>query len=238
MAPGENSDPLLREIHRKNENVNIAAHCHENSIYVAKEMQPNDDPDYILIKECFEDTLLGDNKVKTYKIYRVTKSGENSEQKSDNLLLFHGTKYVNAVGILEKGFIPSNEGSYGPGVYLTASPSCAMAFALRKLMQTYSSNPYKDLCFVFVNEILESGTLKEIDRNNFLERTNDLDEIKFEKYTDKNTGENESVETHRNDRNGRKIRNSRETPADKLDHYVCHQSRAIPRYLIQCFPPL
>ena len=89
--------------------------------------------DYILIKKCFEATMLNCVKANVRKIYRAVIRGNKSEQKSDNLMLFHGTTRANVVGILEEGFKPSTEGKHGPGVYLTECSSAAVTFSSKKV---------------------------------------------------------------------------------------------------------
>ena len=94
------------------------------------------------------------------KIYRVLnrKSDDTSEDKSNNILLFHGTNVSSAVGILEKGFKPSNKGLYGPGVYLTASSNLAMQFSSYKSQKSDKKKEF----VVLVNEVLDSEKLKEV----------------------------------------------------------------------------
>ena len=86
----------------------------ENLVYSIKEMSPKQKY-YKLTKKYFKDTMLKNyrNKQTTLevvamKIYRVNKRNYDKkiEQKSNNLLLFHGTCCNNAVGILNKGFKP------------------------------------------------------------------------------------------------------------------------------------
>ena len=46
---------------------------------------------------------------------------EESGADISNLLLLHGTKKENVKGTLQKNFIPSLKGKFGPGVYHTDS---------------------------------------------------------------------------------------------------------------------
>ena len=91
-------------------------------------------------------------------------------------MLFHGTSCDTAVGILEKGFNPSTKGKYGPGVYLTKRSRCAIEYSVVKNCEFRKTECSKNYTFngetlellnkkeniIFVNEILESETLKEI----------------------------------------------------------------------------
>ena len=139
-----------------------------NSIYALEEMASTND-DYILMKKCFEGTTSNVPEAITSKIYRVVRrgSGETSERKSDNLMFFHGTSSKNAIGILEKGFKPSIQGKHGPGVHLTEFASCAVNFAGTKIVKNLLRNAdiEDNLLFVFVNEILQSEKLEDL--NNF-----------------------------------------------------------------------
>ena len=144
-----------------------------NSKYIVKELESTYD-DYKLIKKSVNCSFFGSRKVDTHKIYRVIERGsvDTGKQKSDNMLLFHGTNRRNAVGILEEGFRPSTGGSFGPGVYLTASPSTAYKYSVSRTsplttgkkrksnaMQSSDAEEKKFLLRMFVNEVLESKKL-------------------------------------------------------------------------------
>ena len=137
----------------------------KNSMYALEEMVSTND-DYILIKKCFEGTMLDVPEAKTSKIYRVVKhdSDKTNEQKRDNLMFFHGTTSKNAIEILEKGFKPTIQGKNGHGVYLTEFASCAVSFAGWKIVKNLLQNAdiEDNLLFVFVNEILQSEKLEEL----------------------------------------------------------------------------
>ena len=186
--------------------------------------------DYKLIKKAFEDTILSHCKVATHKIFRVKERsmGELSEPESDNLMLFHGTNICNAVGILEKGFIPSKGGLYGPGVYLTASPYTAYSYSLSKTDKVIKSTT---LFSVFVNEILESEKLQVVNPRNQTTKSH------FKRYITVGTPEKDSYQTYEKDSNGRRIRTSQEffNEYDRCNHYVSHENFVIPRYFIQFF---
>ena len=238
MSTNENPDFL--EIHSKNEEVNILNSCNKYAKYVTQEISITDN-DYNVIKMCFEGSLLDCDKVKTYKIYRVTKNIKDATigQKSTNMLLYHGTSLNRAVGILENGFEPSNNGSYGPGVYLTAGSSCAMSYAYQKMFSAGVN--YNTLSFVFVNEILESDKMQKINIDkdgkwitNDSERANTINKKEFKKFI--KVKSDEKKETYEEDSDGRKIRSSKQTEADVSNHFVCHEDLIIPRYLIQFFP--
>ena len=192
--------------------------------------------------EKFEKTRWVGEKLETYKIHRVTRRGvdETSEEKRDNLMLFHGTNRDNAVAILNTGFKPSSEGYFGPGVYLTASPSCATLSSTASVVKSrvicIKEHLNSNLLFAFVNEVLESENLKKVVlERDVTNKTDDRRQNQFEKYIVKGSlsAEKKYNATYGRDSSGRKIRSSRASRLDKTNHYVCHESLVIPRYLIQ-----
>ena len=241
----------------------------ETSMYFLDEMANTDD-DFKLIKKCFADKMYkyterANYEVVKIKIYRVKerKVIQTSEHESENMLLFHGTSCDSAVGILEKGFRPSTKGKYGAGVYLTERSRCAINVSLirngdhKKFLSfcdNYQLNGDKsellndNAHFVFVNEIIQSETLKEINDNTYGLILNFISfcvmiiwlilgykkEDKFKRYIVEGTDEKNSEEYYENDSSGRKIKVCKGNGKDELNHYVCSEKLVIPRYLIQC----
>ena len=195
----------------------------ENSKYIVEEMESSND-DYKLIKKSFEGTIDATKyNVETHKIYRVNErnSGEKQQQKSDNMLLFHGTNRKNAIGILEEGFRPSTNGRYGPGVYHTSVPDTAhfYSFSGTNLYKIENNGEEQNvLLCVFVNEILDLEKLK-----------------KGTKYIVNGTGKNDLYKTFEKDSNGRKIRTFQTVGRDYFSHCVCNKKFVIPRYFIELF---
>ena len=191
-------------------------------------------------------------KVKTHKIYRVKQriSDGTSEEKSDNMLLFHGTNFDGAVGILEKGFKPSTGGLFGPGVYLSSSSSCSVSYSVSKT--EYENGYYhgiisnskkssftvkqKQLLNVFVNEVLESEKLKVVKCHwNEPYSSYYSHKYQFARYIDDETKEKRTNETYEKDSNGREIKTSRAKIRDEYGHYVCLENLVIPRYVIEFY---
>ena len=211
-------DEILTRFHDRNSSFSMLDKLNKNSNFALEEL-PSDDSDYILIKNCFENTMDVTNLVKTYKIYRVNKldeSDETSEEKTANLLLFHGTNLESAVGILDTDFKPSAEGAYGPGVYLTESSLCAMV-ASRQKVGLVSLNDYlnidtldinaqnKKIHFIFVNEVLQSEKLeRKIVEDRPTEKTDTPRQYQFEKHIKKGTTLKNSEKDYKNDSCGRK----------------------------------
>ena len=218
----------------------------ENSEYFIEEMSPKQ-KDYKLIKKCFKDTMLkhyGSRQttleVVEIKIYRVNKRNNNEkiEQKSNNLLLFHGTCCKNSVGILNEGFKPSIEGIYGPGVYLTESSFRAVDFSQiksREELDECFDEHNRKVSFVFVNEILDSDKLKVINAKDKVKVTFTKTPRKnqFEKYIKSGCDKN-IKHTYQKDSKERNIKSSKANILEEYNYYVCEEKLVIPRYLIQC----
>ena len=151
-------------VDRNDNDAKIVYNYCDNSNYALEELRSGGH-DFNLIKKCFSTKVIrfdkfASSKEFTMKVYRVInrKSNDTREDKSNNILLFHGTNVSSAVGILEKGFKPSNKGIYGPGVYLTASSRSAMQFSSNKGQKSDKKKEF----VVLVNEVLDSENLKEI----------------------------------------------------------------------------
>ena len=180
----------------------------KNSKYTLNEMVSTND-DYMLIKKYFEETMSNVPmfQCQISKIYRVLIRDKTSERKSDNILLFHGTTSKNAVGILEEGFKSSIQGKHGPGVYLTEFSSCAVNFAVEKIISIIFNNLLADindnLTFIFVNEILESEKLEEIVvEKTVTGKTASPRKNRFEKYIRRGTAAMNSAATDEQDISG------------------------------------
>ena len=233
---------LMKGFGSPNTALNMVRKYSENSMYVLEVMESTNN-DYILIKKCFEEIMSDGEELILSQIYRVKKRDNNdaSDQKSDNLMLFHGTSRVNAVGILEEGFKPSTQGKHGPGVYLTEFSSCAGVFSTKQcFMNLLKNSGLNDgLMFIFLNEILESEKIEEIVlEKEITVQTASPRKNQFEKYIEKGTATKHSVETCEQDSNGMKLRTYAPNEAEINNYFVCHENFVVPRYLIQCYPKL
>ena len=177
---------------------------------------------HITIEKKFDDVSKKDSnddvcREKSYYVASKEKIKEDvkslddvCDEKTQNLLLFHGTSLENSVGIIEEGFVPSKKGKFGPGVYLTASLKCAKDYAVRKsvekklfLPKNKSKTPMTMLnhepqahC-VFVNEVLESEKLNVLKWN--LGSTND----QFARYIEMGSVEDLQKYTYDGDSGGK-----------------------------------
>ena len=268
LNPMKNAQNHKGEIVDMNSDImNMVDKYDEDSMYVLEEI-PSTDDDYKLIKKCFTEKtynliMYSYYETLTMKIYRVNKrsSAETTNQKSDNLMLFHGTTHDNAVGILEKGFKPSTKGLHGPGVYMTASSGRARVFSRRNIFDLFKRKEST----VVVNEIVESETLEEVVPKRFyfsilvLSLATTIGPYffdnfvllliifvgisisnkhkcprrnRFERYIYGIAGKNVDGNFEK-DSNGRKIKISNVGIKDWTNDYVCDEKMVIPRYLIQ-----
>ena len=213
---------------------NMVGEYAENSMYALQEMLSTND-DYTLIKKCFEASIPNSDKANISKVYRVVKRGETSDQKSENLMLFHGTGRVNSIRILEEGFKPSIQGKHGPGVYLTESSSCAVMYSFFKSLSNSGLND--KLRFLFLNEILESEKIEEIVIEKVVtDNTANPRKNQFEKYVIRGTAQKHSDDNNEQDSNDRKLRTHAPSAEEWNNYFVCHEKFVVPRYLIQCYP--
>ena len=170
------------------------------------------------------------------KVYKISENypTATSDAKRNNLMLFHGTKETNVDGILNKGFINSERGSFGQGVYMTESSSTASDYSLTKtFIETYRITCNR---YIFVNEVLESEKLQIVKYKPFehMYLVNSTPDNKFEKYV---TNDNKiASDDYKKDVQGRRYRNITKSYlyTDKFapDIFLADESLVIPRYLI------
>ena len=236
-----------------NSNRTLVDQYDKHSKYILEEMESTND-DYKLIKKSFKCAMYNwytRYKYKAHKIYRVKQriTDETGEKKSDNMLLYHGTSFDGAVGVLEKGYKASTGGTYGPGVYLSASPSCSVSYSVNKtsrhgyyhgIISNSKKSSFtvkqKQLLNVFVNEVLESEKLKVVKCHwNEPYSSYYSHKYQFARYIDDETKEKRTNETYEKDSNGREIKTSRAKIRDEYGHYVCLENLVIPRYVIEFY---
>ena len=109
--------------------------------------------EFKLLKKIF-DARSNFTKLENFQIYLVKENNSirSIEQKSNNLMLFHGTNQKGATGILKEGFRNSEKGWFGKGVYMTDCSEIALNY--NKKFNVFAHNFY-----TFVNEVLESEKL-------------------------------------------------------------------------------
>ena len=195
-------------------------------MYELHDMEPTSS-DYEIISKCFKGTMnMGRPAID--KIYRVEKRHQKCVEKSDNLMLFHGTSLDSAVGIVNNGFKRSVDGLLGPGVYHTSSSSVATGYS--EMKNCYNKDSRDKLLCVFVNEIIQSEELqvfKKVDRAKASKRHFKTC-VRWKVYEG-------SKKTYESDGNGRRIMSSLATRADDHNHFVCDVDYVAPRYFIQFY---
>ena len=184
--------------------------------------------EFKFLKKIFDATsngLICDNNFKTIQAYKVTNNNpvKNVEEKSNNLMLFHGTCEKGAIGILKEGFKNSEEGWFGKGVYLTHCSEVALDYCFRADMN--SSDRY-----FFVNEVLESEKLQTFKYN--LKDVKDVCTIpyhQFEKHTDKSSPQPTKDDYMAGFEGGRYVKTDEK---NMFDEYIAEAKVVIPRYLV------
>ena len=165
-------------------------------------------------------------------IYKVNEKNpiEAVDEKSNNLMLFHGTTKNGVTGILKDGFKNSERGWFGQGVYLTDSSYVARMYS----NECYLSCKRNKSCFVIVNEIMGSEKLQIVEYDRIGTFREDIDtELKnpFNKHISKSSPQL-SKEDYKEDLQGRQYRNVAVHRDSVRDEYVADESVTIPRYII------
>ena len=181
--------------------------------------------------------FVAPDNVKLHKIsenYPTTKLDE----KRNNLMLFHGTNEKNVDGILNKGFINSEKGRFGKGVYMTEISSFAV---LHSLKNTLSATD-RSICnrFIFVNEVLESEKL-QIVKYNPVDPVCLVDSKPDHKFSKHVINDRKiTTDEYKQDAQGRRYRNTPDVSSFQQgneakfapDVFLADESLVIPRYLI------
>ena len=163
--------------------------------------------------------------LKVFQVYKVVEQNTNETEESSNLMLFHGTDEKNVAGILQTGFVNSESGQLGRGVYLTMSSDIASFYTFRK--NFVAGKPY----FVFVNEVCHSQKLQAVHTTKTLFDDDGLHDVPFIQYRDESSQVTKE-EDFKKDRLGRRYRNIEVNVENLHNHYVADSKVVVPRYLI------
>ena len=164
---------------------------------------------------------------------QICKVNENNpiklaDEKSNNLMLFHGTNRKGAEGILKEGFKNSKKGYFGKGVYMSDCSDVASKYAATRFSNNYC-------LYVFVNEVLESEKLQtlEFDASTYVRYHDTPLKHPFNKHIHKSSHQ-ATEKDYKEDHIGRKYRNIgfEHDDSSAYDEYVADESVTIPRYLI------
>ena len=177
-------------------------------------------------------------KFNVYKIMETNPSKELKE-KRNNLMLFHGTNSKGVEGILTDGFKNSEKGFFGKGVYMTDCSYIARTYCNYKSMTDCSGtaalhcNRFDENRYIFVNEVLESNSLKIIkhSKDEMLFDRDFKPENPFEKHVYEGS-QNLTEKDYKEDDLGRKYRNVVVKNESEFDEYVADEIFVLPRYII------
>ena len=176
----------------------------------------------------YEDIYLRrKNNFHLYKVVENSPESGTDEDKSNNLMLFHGTDERGVEGILQNGFKNSKEGYFGEGVYLTESVSVAYWYPHSFF------HFYKKKHIIFVNEVLGSEKLK-LEFNENYWRLKDVStpiEIPLTKYMEKSSVK-KCEENYIKDPKRRRYRNVQVDMSSYKDEFVADCNVVLPRYLV------
>ena len=163
--------------------------------------------------------------MENFKIYKVIEEHTKAtvDEKSNNLMLFHGTSQKGVAGILENGFKNSESGKFGKGLYMTESSETASVYSC--------SRSSKNFCFVFVSEVLESHNLKTTLHPKILKSRDTPLKNAFSKYI-RVRSPAITEDKYKKDHKGRRYRNIEVSLKNKNDEFVADSKIVIPRYLI------
>ena len=174
---------------------------------------------------------------KKFQIWKVIEQNEKAtaDEKSNNLMLFHGTSQEGVAGILEYGFKNSEKGYFGEGVYMTEDSERASCYSLMSVMTHDFLNCLfsKSFSFIFVNEVLRSETLQTVlyeDSSKLYHVDTPLKNpfTKYMHYLSPETTEDIYIK----DLKGRRYRNVVVEENSEREDFVADSKLVIPRYLI------
>ena len=174
---------------------------------------------------------------KKFQIWKVIEQNEKAtaDEKSNNLMLFHGTNQKGVTGILENGYKNSKEGKFGKGVYMTESSNTASSYSYWSMNYSFLNFLFsKSSHFIFVNEVLNSENLETILYEHLLDQipfVHGQRKTPFSKYMHVLSSEI-TVENYKEDPTGRLYRNIAVDENSEYDEFIADAELVIPRYLI------
>ena len=169
--------------------------------------------------------LIDHATLNNFQIWRVIEQNTKAkfDEKSNNLMLFHGTSQKSVAGILENGFKNSEEGKFGKGVYMTESSETASIYSCLKFP--------KNVRFIFVSEVLESQKLETILYSKIVKSRDSPLKNAFSKYMHVRSPAI-TEDNYKKDHKGRRYRNIAVDENSEYDEFVADSKIVIPRYLV------
>ena len=226
----------------KSKNKLIIMNIQTNNFFKYKKEELSSDSDeYNFVKNFFVTTANVSYEVRpptNFKVFRIIKNSPMTalDEKSNNLMLFHGTTEKGADSILKEGFKNSEKGWFGRGVYLTDCSCVACNYSGIKSSRPngYVSN-YRH---VLVNEVLGSEKLRTKPQKFVLDEQGDPQDHDAEPDHPfvKHVAEEElqaEEEDYIEDALGRRYRNVDHDDLSSLDEFVADKNIVLPRYLLK-----
>ena len=160
-----------------------------------------------------------------FSMYKVNeRDHEKVTGRSNNLMLFHGTNEKGATGILKEGFLNSERGTLGKGVYMTNCSSTACFYSIQRIRRGTDEH------YIFVNEVLESEKLQTFQfSTKVMQHFNTKPKNQFEKHIYDSCSQ-PTEKDYIVDQLGRRYVNAVEI--HPMDQYIAEASIVKPRYLI------
>ena len=196
--------------------------------------------EFRLIEDYYKNTSTEDSKcfeqLEKFQVYKVMeRNSKKVEEKSNNLMLFHGTDENGANGILRNGFRNSRKGFFGQGVYMTESSDVATAYPISQMLKKIF---IKCEGYIFVNEVLESQKMKTVTYEKYVFSRTQLN-AHLTKYVkeqncempDEDLSSKTREDVYVKDRLGRRYRNVA-SDKEEDDEFVADCKFVAPRYLI------
>ena len=156
------------------------------------------------------------------------------EEYSGNLMLLHGTSDINATEILKKGFVNSQYGYFGKGLYMTECSDMACHYSNRKMSWKPESRYETVTNCIFYNEVIGSQYLDIKKYDSYMDLKNIFDHANhpFRKYMHKSSPETIKQFDYTTDDQARYYRCKKMTASSLADEYVADAVLIKPRYLI------
>ena len=203
---------------------------------------PYETDEYLFIKQRLEEVRCeGPNgvfKLESLKVYRIKDKHllDTFDEKSNSLMLLHGTSRTSSNKIINQGFVNSEGGCFGSGVYMTDCLDVAIHYSNRK-MENHSETIYvNNTNYIFFNEIVKLQTphVSIFDAYPIYKDSeqNKTQITSFRKFMYKSSPATTSAD-YKSDSQGRQYRYTKIPICSLVDEYLADASLVRPRYFIE-----
>ena len=176
--------------------------------------------------------------IKINRILRVvlndTIQNESSICDCPSLLLLHGTNKSNVEGILKEGFKPSQNGNFGPGVYLTNCCSIASGYSKCYINDDGMAKLVKYILINKVKQVEESSRKYEGDNifQDYINQKPIVQTFNVLKYKQVKIKE-DPIQTTYDSKNNKIIQGTFRICGESANVVLAHHDLVIPTYLIE-----